>query len=233
MDINIIQLENKLGYTFIDKELIQEALTHSSYSNENGQDIKNNERLEFLGDAVLEILVSNYLFREYPSLTEGKLTRLRSNVVCEEILYEIAASLDMGLYLVLGNGEEITGGRERKSILAESIEALIAAVYLDFGMEKVEELFMPKFKTYIDLAVNGKLNFDFKTKLQEIIQKEEFNKKLKYFVYKEEGPDHDKIFYVKLYLDKQLIGKGEGKSKKISEQEAARDALIGKGFINE
>lgn len=229
----IMKIEEKLGYTFIDKELLIEAITHSSYSNENGQEIKNNERLEFLGDAVLEIIISNYLFRKYKNFPEGKLTRLRSKVVCEEILYDLAFKLNLGEYLLLGKGEELTGGRKRKSILADSVEAIIASVYLDAGINKAQELFLPIFKKYINLAVNGKLNIDYKTRLQELIQKDDSNKKLRYVVYDEEGPDHDKTFYVKVFLDKALIGRGEGKSKKNSEQEAAKIALISMGSLDE
>ncbi|SHI72384.1 RNAse III [Dethiosulfatibacter aminovorans DSM 17477] len=233
MDNNLSLIEERLDYSFTDRELLVEALTHSSYSNENGQDIKNNERLEFLGDAVLEIMVSNYLFSKYKSMPEGKLTRLRSKVVCEEILYDIAIDIEIGKFLLLGKGEEITGGRERKSILADSIEAIIAAIFLDSNMDTVVGLFLPRFKKYINLAVTGKLNMDYKTRLQEIIQKDDSSKRIKYVVYKEEGPDHDKIFYVKVHLDKQTIGRGCGKSKKNAEQEAAKAALTSRGCIDE
>jgi ribonuclease-3 len=233
MDNSLSLIEERLKYSFTDRELLMEALTHSSYSNENGQDIKNNERLEFLGDAVLEIMVSNYLFNKYKSMPEGKLTRLRSKVVCEEILYDIAVNLEIGKFLLLGKGEETTGGRERKSILADSIEAIIAAIFLDSNMDNVKGLFLPRFKKYVNLAVTGKLNMDFKTKLQEIIQKDDPSKKIRYKVYKEEGPDHDKTFYIRVYLDKQTIGRGQGKSKKNAEQEAAMSALASRGCIDE
>jgi ribonuclease III len=233
MNHEIFKIESSINYSFIDKELIQEALTHSSYSNENGQDIFNNERLEFLGDAVLEILISDYLFARYKSLSEGKLTRIRSMVVCEEVLYELSAKLDLGECLRLGKGEELTGGRTKKSILADGFEALIAAIYIDAGIEKVRKLILPKFISYIERAFDGSNNLDYKTRIQEIIQKDIPGKKLKYLVYNEDGPDHDKIFYINLYLDHQLIGRGEGKSKKAAEQEAARNALTSKGWLND
>jgi ribonuclease-3 len=232
MEIDVNQFEKVLGYEFINKDLLKEALTHSSFSNENGKEIRNNERMEFLGDAVLEIMVSHYLFKRFNSYPEGKLTRLRSKVVCEEVLYEISMEYKLGDFLVLGKGEEYTGGRNRKSILADSLEALIASVYLDSGFEKVEALFLPKFKEFIDRAVTGQISLDFKTRFQEVIQRDHPNSKIRYQVYREEGPDHDKIFYVKLFLDQIKTGMGEGKSKKSAEQEAAREALVKMGYIN-
>jgi ribonuclease-3 len=138
----------------------------------------------------------------------------------------------LGDFLVLGKGEEYTGGRNRKSILADSLEALIASVYLDSGFEKVEAIFLPKFKEFIERAATGQISLDFKTRFQEVIQRDHPNSKIKYQVYREEGPDHDKIFYVKLFLDQNKTGMGEGKSKKSAEQEAAREALVKMGYIN-
>lgn len=232
MEIDVNQFEKVLGYEFINKELLKEALTHSSFSNENGQQIRNNERMEFLGDAVLEIMVSHYLFKRFNTYPEGKLTRLRSKVVCEDVLYEISTQYNLGDFLVLGKGEEYTGGRNRKSILADSLEAVIASVYLDSGLENVVELFLPKFKQFIERAATGQISLDFKTKFQEIVQRDHPNSKIRYQVYREEGPDHDKTFYVKLFLDQTKAGNGEGKSKKSAEQEAAKEALIKMGYIN-
>jgi ribonuclease-3 len=169
----------------------------------------------------------------FPDYPEGRLTRLRSKVVCEEVLYDIAIKLKLGDRLVLGKGEEATGGRTRKSILADAVEALIAAVYLDSGFDQVKEVFLWMFQDYIGMAEKGRLNLDFKTRLQEIVQKENSEHRIRYNVYKEEGPDHDKKFYVKAYLDKKVIGKGVGKTKKASEQEAAKSALINRGSISE
>ncbi|MBV1757269.1 MAG: ribonuclease III [Dethiosulfatibacter sp.] len=232
MEIDVNQFEKVLGYEFINKELLKEALTHSSFSNENGQQIRNNERMEFLGDAVLEIMVSHYLFKRFNTYPEGKLTRLRSKVVCEDVLYEISTQYKLGDFLVLGKGEEYTGGRNRKSILADSLEAVIASVYLDSGLKNVEELFLPKFEQFIERAATGQISLDFKTKFQEVVQRDHPNSKIRYQVYREEGPDHDKTFYVKLFLDQNKAGNGEGKSKKSAEQEAAREALIKMGYIN-
>ncbi|MDP3386254.1 MAG: ribonuclease III [Eubacteriales bacterium] len=232
MEIDINQFENVLGYEFMNKDLLKEALTHSSFSNENGQQIRNNERMEFLGDAVLEIMVSHYLFTRFDGYPEGKLTRLRSKVVCEDVLYEISMQYKLGDFLVLGKGEEYTGGRNRKSILADSLEALIASVYLDGGFENVKALFLPKFIEFIERAATGKISLDFKTRFQEVIQRDHPNSRIRYQVYREEGPDHDKTFYVKLFLDHNMAGNGEGKSKKSAEQEAAREGLVKMGYMN-
>ena len=232
MEIDVNQFEKVLGYKFVNKNLLKEALTHSSFSNENGQDLLNNERMEFLGDAVLEIMISHYLFKRFNTYPEGKLTRLRSKVVCEDVLYEISTQLKLGDFLILGKGEEYTGGRNRKSILADSLEALIAAVYLDSGFEKAEEIFLPKFKEFIEWAATGKISLDYKTRFQEVIQRDHPNSKIKYQVYREEGPDHNKTFYVKVFLEHTQVGKGEGKSKKSAEQEAAREARVKMGYIN-
>ncbi|HBH12123.1 MAG: Ribonuclease III [Clostridiales bacterium 38_11] len=232
MEIDVNQFEKVLGYEFTNKDLLKEALTHSSFSNENGQQIRNNERMEFLGDAVLEIMVSHYLYKRFNTYPEGKLTRLRSKVVCEDVLYSISMQYRLGDFLVLGKGEEHTGGRNRKSILADCLEALIASVYLDSGFENVEALFLPKFQEFIERAATGKIRLDFKTRFQEVIQKDHPNSKIRYQVYREEGPDHDKTFYVRLFLDQNRVGNGEGKSKKSAEQEAAREALVTMGYIN-
>ncbi len=218
-------IEKRLGYIFINKQLLTQAMTHSSYINENGTESQHNERLEFLGDAILEVMVSHYLYEQYQEYSEGKLTRMRAQVVCEEVLYAIAQKIQLGDFLELGKGEEASGGRLRKSILADALEALIAAVYLDSGLEPTTKVFMPCFIEYIHLAASEKLNLDFKTTLQEKLQKINPETKIRYQVYKEEGPDHDKVFYVKCFIDGLVVGTGKGKNKKSAEQEAANAAL--------
>jgi len=209
-------------------------LTHSSYSNEDKAYNKvNNERLEFLGDAVLSISVSRYIFDEFPDYPEGDLTKLRAQVVCEDTLSLVAANLNLGKYLLLGKGEESSGGRERKSILADAVEAVIAAIYLDGGYKQAEKFVLNNLTEYIKLAVKGKIITDFKSYLQEYYQSKSQSCKIRYVVTKEEGPDHDKVFHVNVMVNKNVAGKGVGKNKKIAEQNAAKDALIQEGCLNE
>ncbi len=231
---NLKKLESNLNYKFSNKKFIENALTHSSYSNENRTFKKiNNERLEFLGDSVLSIVVSKYIYHEFSNYPEGDLSKLRALVVCEEMLSKIALKLELGKYLVLGKGEEATGGRDRKSILADALEAVIAAIYLDGGLDKAEEFILYNLKDSIHLLVKGKVLSDYKSYLQEYYQSKNDVHKIKYAVAKEEGPDHNKLFYIELYIDKKKFGVGVGKSKKIAEQNAAKEALIKIGEINE
>ena len=218
-------LEKQLNYKFKNKNLLSEALIHSSYSNEITDEIKNNERLEFLGDAVLEIIISKYLFYEFPDSAEGELTKIRSRIVCEDTLYEIAKKYNLGDYIKFGKGEILTGGRDRKSNLANCFEALVAAVYLDSDIEITEHIFLENFKEYASKAKEGELNTDYKTKLQEYVQKKDSRNRLRYTTYKETGPDHNKTFHVIVSIDKTTIASGKGKSKKNAEQDCARNAL--------
>ena len=218
-----IQLEKQIGYQFLDKELIKQAVTHSSFSNEQKiLRLKNYERLEFLGDAVLELITSEYLFQEHPLVSEGELTKMRSSCVCEPSLAFCAREIALGDYILLGKGEEATGGRERDSILADVCESIIGAIYLDGGFEKAKEFV---FHYVLSDLENKKLFYDSKTILQEMIQRD--NKEvLHYELTGEEGPDHDKIFSVEARLGDTVIGSGAGRTKKAAEQKAAYQAIV-------
>lgn len=224
----IPELEESICYKFKNKDLIVNALSHSSYANENKQPQGSNERLEFLGDSVLSVVVSEYLYTHLASVAEGDLTKLRASLVCEKSLHGFARKIDLGRYLLLGKGEENTGGRERPSILADAFEAVIAAIYLDGGMDAARAhilRFMPQ-----DLKKGAKAAFgDFKTVLQEIVQKNP-EEKVEYVLIGEEGPDHNKRFVVEVMLNSQVIGKGKGRSKKDAEQLAAKEALELMGY---
>ena len=215
-------LEKKLGYTFSNRELLSEALNHSSYANEHrGAGISSNERLEFLGDSVLGFVTAEFLFKTYPRLPEGDLTRMRAALVCEQSLYEVARMLELGQYLKLGKGEEAGGGRERQSILADAVEAVFAAVYLDGGMEQIRELI---YRVLLSRAPAAEERKDYKTTLQEIVQRK-VGQQLTYHMVEESGPDHNKTFIFEVRLNGEPIGRGGGHSKKEAEQAAARDAL--------
>ena len=224
-------LEERIGYRFKNGELLTRALTHSSYSNESG--LKNhhmycNERLEFLGDSVLSIITSNYLYKNFIDCPEGELTRMRAEVVCERALSSYADEICLGQYLLLGVGEEKNNGRQRRSILADAFEALLAAIYLDAvesGMETVERFLMPFIEKEIEnVRKKGSFNGDPKTLLQQFVQQAEGDF-LEYAVVGESGPDHMKIFRVEARLNSNVIGRGEGRSKREAEQNAAREAL--------
>lgn len=227
------EFEDIIKYKFNDIEILEKSLTHSSYSNEDKSYNKvNNERLEFLGDAVLSISVSRYIFDKFPNYPEGDLTKLRSQVVCEDTLGLVAANLNVGKFLLLGKGEEASGGRERKSILADAVEAIIAAIYIDGGYRKAEGFVLDNLTKYIQLAVKGKIVTDFKSYLQEYYQSKSQSCKIRYVVTKEEGPDHEKMFHVNVLVNKNVVGKGSGKSKKLAEQNAAKNALKSEGQLN-
>ena len=219
-------LENKLNYNFKDRSLLKNALTHSSYANENNLGIINsNERLEFLGDAILNLIVSQYLYKKYPHYPEGELTKIRAKVVCESSLAFVAKEIKVGSYISLGKGEEATGGRNRDSILADTIEAIIGAVYMDSDFKVTNKCLLGKFEEDIVMAVNkGELFFDYKTELQEKYQKQP-HCKIQYNIYKEEGPEHNKIFFMNVILNGKILGTGKGRNKKEAEQMAAKSAL--------
>lgn len=221
----IREFEEIIGYQFSDETLLKVALTHSSFSNENKhKNIKYNERLEFLGDSVLSLIVSRYLFENYPKLPEGDLTKIRATVVCEHSLWECASNIELGNFIILGKGEEMTGGRTRISILADAFEALIAAIYLDSNLDTVREWTLGQLYDIICAAVNGKMFKDYKTTLQEVVQAKS-NAKIAYEVTGESGPDHKKSFFVQVTIDGKVCGTGEGNSKKRAEQLAAQNAL--------
>ncbi len=222
-------LERKIGYQFKNKALMREAITHSSYAKERkSQHIKYNERLEFLGDAVLSIVVSDYIFKHCPELPEGELTKLRASLVCEKSLFEFAKIIDLGKYLILSKGERNNGGAERPSILSDAFEALIAAIYIDGGYEPASKHIL---NFVIPTIKNSKTkkNKDYKTTLQEIVQKNP-GEKLEYVLVAESGPDHNKHFVVEVHLNSNVIGKGGGRSKKEAEQQAAHEALELMGY---
>lgn len=218
------QLEERLGYTFQDRSFLENALTHSSYANENkGRSKGSNERLEFLGDSVLGMVVADYLYRSHPDMPEGELTRTRAALVCEESLVEVARKLELGRYLRLGKGEDAGGGRQRPSIQADAVEAVIAAVYLDGGIGSARKLITRFILTNNRRELDG-CSRDYKTALQELVQKES-GQVLSYRLMGESGPDHAKTFQVEVSLNGKPVGSGEGRSKKEAEQNAAKAAI--------
>lgn len=221
--IKFRELEEKIGYSFKDKDRLFLAMTHSSFANEHkGRKKENNERLEFLGDAVLELTVSDYLFHQYPSYAEGKLTKLRSSLVCEYTLALCARDVNLGKYLLLSKGEDMTGGRERDSILSDAFEALIGAIYLDGGIAQAEAFI----HTHLLKDVEDKsLFYDAKTILQEMVQSGG-NGALRYRLIKETGPDHNKEFTVQTQIGNRVYAIGEGKTKKGAEQVAAYETIL-------
>ena len=218
------KLEERLGYTFQNRRLLENALTHSSYANENkAKGESSNERLEFLGDSVLGMVVADYLYRNHPDMPEGELTRTRAALVCEESLVEVAGQLELGQYLKLGRGEDAGGGRQRPSIQADAVEAVIAAVYLDGGIGSARKLITRFILTNNRREQEGVIR-DFKTALQELVQRES-GQVLTYHLLGESGPDHAKVFSVAVELNGKPLGAGEGRSKKEAEQAAAKAAV--------
>ena len=216
-------LEEKLGYTFQDPALLENALTHSSRANESRGKLQSNERLEFLGDSILGMVVADHLYRNHPGLPEGDLTRTRAALVCEESLVEVARELGLGEYLRLGKGESSGGGRERPSIQADAVEAVLAAIYLDGGIGSARK-FIQKYILSREIAGLTK-HLDHKTALQELVQRES-GQVLQYRLVGEEGPDHNKRFFVEVDLNGKAIGSGSGRSKKEAEQMAAQAAIL-------
>ncbi len=218
------ELESRIGYVFHDKALLNAALTHTSFVKGDGKHAVHNERLEFLGDAVLELCVSTYLYERYTAMSEGKMTRLRASLVCEPALYQAANTLGVAEYLRLGRGEESTGGREKPSIVSDALEALIGAIYLDGGLEPAK-LFIGK---YVISALEGSEETDikdYKTMLQEYAQKKRLGN-VQYQLVSETGPDHRKVFVMQVLLNASVIGEGEGATKQKAGQLAAKQGLI-------
>ncbi len=216
-------LQEKLGYKFNNVKLLEHALYHSSYANEVRGAITSNERLEFLGDSVLSVIVASYLFENFKSIPEGELTKLRASLVCEKSLCGFSREIGLGEFLHLGRGEEKGGGRERDSILADAFEAVLAAIYLDGGMENAQK-FVLRFVLPELSHRDDEVFKDYKTALQEIIQRNP-EENVTYHLIGEAGPDHAKIFEVEVHLNSNVIGKGKGKNKKQAEQMAAKEAL--------
>ncbi|MCD7777087.1 MAG: ribonuclease III [Clostridiales bacterium] len=218
-------MDKILNYTFKNPEYLEIALTHSSYAHEMGMpNYKNNERQEFLGDAVLEVVVSNYIFNKYKYMQEGEMTKLRAGAVCEETLAAVAKEINLGAYLKLGRGEEHTGGRNRSSILADAMEAVFGAVYLDGGLEEASKFILNILTVHIDALINDFKTRDCKTYLQELIQKKS-KEPLVYTIISETGLAHNKEFVSTVSHHGVVLGKGKGKSKKEAEQNAAADAI--------
>lgn len=219
----LTELQKNIGYVFLQEDLLRQALTHSSYAHEkNLKHLMDNERLEFLGDAVLEVVSSEFLFKNHPEMNEGQMTKLRASLVCEQSLAACARQLELGSYLLLGNGEDLTGGRERDSILSDAWEALIGAMYLDGGFTSAKEFIL---KYVLQDIEHKKLFYDSKTILQEVIQNK-FKKTLHYVMLSEEGPDHNKVFTVQAYMDDAPLMTGKGRTKKSAEQNAAYRSLL-------
>ncbi len=240
MAISLDVLQERIGYRFSKVSYLERAVTHSSYSNETGarnHHLLCNERLEFLGDSVLSLVVSNYLYTHFSEYPEGTLTRIRSSVVCEAALASFAEKIGLGEFLLLGRGEAQNGGAEKPAILADAFEALLAAIYLDAGtedgMQSVASFLLPMVKSAIDaLPEMGDVRIDSKSRLQEFIQQDREQKEvLEYRLTGESGPDHNKTFTVDLYLGANCIGSGKGHSKKAAEQAAAKAALSLFGLI--
>lgn len=227
---DITELLNSIGYKFKDESLVRNAMTHSSYINEHLDKFKfSNERLEFLGDAVLDLIVGEYFYLESKKFNEGDLTKLRANAVNEYALYDIARSINLGEYLLLGKGEIKQNGNLRTSILSDALEALIGAIFLDSNFETTKEVVLKIFKDKLENVEKSGADSDFKTKLQELNQNKKI-KSIKYDIYKEEGPDNNKIFYCKLDIDNKTFY-GKGTSKKRAEQDSAKEALLYLGEI--
>ena len=219
----IKDLEIAIGYRFQNITLLQNALSHSSYANERWHDsLKSNERLEFLGDSILGMVTAEYLYRNFPQRPEGELTRMRADMVCERALASVAERIELGKHLLLGHGEEAGGGRNRDSILADAVESVIAACFLDGGMEAARNFI----NTFVltEVPVQKLRNADYKTALQELVQQKK-NQVLSYTLVAESGPDHDKRFDVEVKLNGKVVGVGSGSSKKRAEQDAARSAM--------
>lgn len=217
------EFENIIGYTFKNKDLLFEALSHSSFANESKHKYHSNERLEFLGDSVLSIVVSDYIFENYTDIPEGELTKIRATLVCEKALFDFGSKISLGKYIMLGKGEELAGGRERPSIVADAFEAVIAAIYLDGGLDAARKHIL-RFMPEDVLRAASAAYDDYKTVLQEIIQKNP-EERIEYRLVGSSGPDHNKTFTVNVLLNSNIIGTGSAHSKKAAEQLAAKEAL--------
>jgi ribonuclease III len=228
--VNLTAFQNKIGYQFRNIALLEKSLTHSSYYRGKSLGVgKDNERLEFLGDAFLDAVIGESLYHRLPEGEEGKLSKLRALVVCEIALSRVARELGIGEILLLGYGEEQSGGRNRDSILADATEALIGAVYLDGGFEHVKQMILRIFEGTMQEAIEGRLFSDYKSEFQELIQLRRAGDNIEYVPAGSEGPDHDKTFHVELTVNGEVLGQGTGKSKKEAEQNAARQAIEKRG----
>lgn len=232
MALSLEELQSRIGYTFHDVELLRRAVTHSSFSNETGarnHHLLCNERLEFLGDTVLSLITSEYLYQSFPELPEGDLTRMRAAIVCESALADFAGKIGLGDFLLLGKGERQSGGARKPAVIADAFEAILAAIYLDAGgmqaLQIVSDFLLPFIRQAVaTLPDLGGYHADSKSRLQEFVQKDKGTPE--YRLVSEHGPDHNKTFVVEVYLDSNCIGRGQGHSKKSAEQAAAKAALV-------
>ena len=220
--MNLEILEKSIGYTFKNKKLLKKALTHTSFANE--RKIESNEKLEFMGDSILEFLSSKYIYNNYQNLKEGEMTKVRAEVVCEDSLYKVAKKHNFSDFLYMGKGEILSGGKDKPAILADCIEAIIAAIYYDSNLENAEKFVIENLKDEIELSTKNVGKKDYKTVLQEELQRNG-NVDIKYNVIKTEGPDHDKTFVVEVVCNERRLAIGEGKSKKQAEMQAAKIAI--------
>lgn len=220
--MELSKIESNIGYTFNNKELLERALTHTSYAYEHNEE--SNEKLEFLGDSILEFISSKYIYQKYPKLKEGEMTKVRATVVCEKSLYKIAKLHNFSDFLNLGKSELKTGGNQRPAILADSVEAVIAAIYLDGGIEYADKFIIENLKDEIDIATKHVGDRDYKTVLQEKLQIHG-DVKIEYEIINESGPDHNKVFEAEVKCDNKILAQGKGKSKKEAQMEAAKKAL--------
>ena len=223
--MKIKEFEQKIGYQFQNRNYLETALTHSSFNREKNTKHQDNERLEFLGDAFFDAVISVELYERLKHVTEGKLTKTRALFVCESALAQVARGYELGSYLILGHGEDTGGGRHKDSILADSMEAVIGAIYLDGGYQAMQNFVKKSFSRMIDQAIDGKLFSDYKSEVQEILQGKGKPVTIAYETDREEGPAHDKTFFVHLSCNGEIMGKGIGKSKKEAEQNAAKQTL--------
>ena len=221
----ISELESRIGYSFENKNYIERALTHSSYNRERNTKHRDNERLEFLGDAFLDAIIGAELFARMDKETEGGLSKTRALIVCEKGLASVARSIDLGDYMLMGHGEAITGGRNKDSILADALEAIIGAIYLDGGYEAAQEFTLREFRNLIEGAMQGKIFSDYKSELQEMLQSGGRLVNISYHMDREEGPAHDKTFFMHMECDGKKYGSGCGKTKKEAEQNAAKASI--------
>lgn len=223
--MKIKEFEQKIGYQFQNRNYLETALTHSSFNREKNTKHQDNERLEFLGDAFFDAVISVELYERLKHVTEGKLTKTRALIVCESALAQVARGYELGSYLNLGHGEDTGGGRHKDSILADSMEAVIGAIYLDGGYQAMQNFVKKSFSRMIDQAIDGKLFSDYKSEVQEILQGKGKPVTIAYETDREEGPAHDKTFFVHLSCNGEIMGKGIGKNKKEAEQNAAKQTL--------